>query len=104
LEDNIVLFKGKKEGIFIILDAKVEFEQLKEVFSTKIIEAKKFFGEVKTSIIFQGRKLSDDEEQQLLDVISKQSNLNISFVEHRPFVSLKYNKDTKDERKELKKI
>jgi septum site-determining protein MinC len=99
-----VVFKGKKDGIFINLDNTASFEDIKKVFASKVIDAKKFFGESKTSIIFQGRELSESEETQLLDIVSKESDLTISFVKSVPYLTkdnkAKENKD-QEKNKEL---
>jgi septum site-determining protein MinC len=88
LEDNIVIFKGKKNGISIVLNNEVEFETLKEVFSNKIIEAKNFFGEAKSAITFEGRVLDEIEEKELMDILFNETNLNISFIDNKAFVQL----------------
>lgn len=80
MEKNSVVFKGKKDGILIILDDKVSFTELKETLSIKVKEAKGFFKGAKAAITFKGRELTEEEELELLDIISKSSGLNISFV------------------------
>jgi len=80
LSTNNVIFKGSKDGIVIMLNNDVTFEELKESLKEKSISAKSFFGQSKSAIIFKGRELTEEEEMTLLDVISKSSGLNISFV------------------------
>ncbi len=80
LNDNIVVFKGRKDGITIILDEKIDFEQLKITFDKKVKDAKKFFKDAKTSISFQGRELSEAEEIELLNILSTNSDLSISYI------------------------
>lgn len=80
MKENSVLFKGKKDGILIILDNKIPFEELKEILKTKVKKAQGFFRGANASITFKGRSLSDDDEMELLDIVSKSSGLNISFV------------------------
>lgn len=78
--ENSVVFKGRSSGITIVIDDSAKFDDVKETLRKKIIDAKNFFGNTKTAIKFSGRKLTDAEESQLLDIISKSSNLSISFV------------------------
>ena len=80
VHDNIVIFKGKKDGLVIVLDKDAEFGELIETLSVKVKSAGKFFGGAKMSIVFEGRALSETEEMQLLDIIIKKANLNVSFV------------------------
>ncbi|MCL2698958.1 MAG: septum site-determining protein MinC [Defluviitaleaceae bacterium] len=80
VHDNIVIFKGKKDGLAIILDRDAGFAELADALSAKVKDAGRFFGGAKMSMAFEGRELSDAEETQLLDIIIKEANLNVSFV------------------------
>ncbi|MDR2939400.1 MAG: septum site-determining protein MinC [Clostridiales bacterium] len=80
--NNSVVFKGRKRGIVIVLDKDIPFSELIVDFKQKVLQAKSFFGDSKASITFQGRALSTDEEKQLLDIIFKETGLNISFVDN----------------------
>ena len=78
--DNYVIFKGGRNGIIVLLDETVEFDILKEQLKKKVKEAQKFFEGAKAPIGFKGRKLTEDEEKQCLDIIVNESKLNITFV------------------------
>ena len=80
MSKNSVIFKGRKDGIHIVLDNELNFEELSEILSEKVKDATKFFGGTKTSIVFSGRTLSEQEESQLLAIIAERSTLDISFV------------------------
>ena len=80
MSQNSVIFKGKKNGISIILDNKITFNELKTVFKEKILQAGNFFQGANLSITFTGRDLEENEEMELLNIISENSGLNISFV------------------------
>jgi septum site-determining protein MinC len=80
LDDNIVIFKGNKDGIVVVLDDEADFEVLKGVLRKKVSAARTFFGGAKTNISFQGRTMSDEEEAELLRIISRQANLEVAFV------------------------
>ncbi len=77
---NCVVFKGNKNGITVMLDESCEFSEITDVLGDKVDDAKKFFGGAKTGISFQGRKLTEEEETVLLNIIAKHANLSISFV------------------------
>lgn len=79
--DNIVVFKGNKDGIIILLDEAADFEILKLALVKKVIESRKFFGETKTTVYFKGRKLSTPEEEELIKIITKNTNLNVNIGE-----------------------
>jgi len=80
IRDNIVIFKGKKDGLVIVLDKGTEFGELVDALRIKVRDAGRFFGGAKMSIVFEGRTLSETEEAELLDIIVKEANLNVSFV------------------------
>lgn len=80
MNENSVIFKGIPDGIIIILDENIDFDNLKEIFLKKVNQAKSFFEDANISITFKGRELSENEEMQLLEIISNQSGLNISFL------------------------
>ena len=80
MNKNSVMFKGKKDGINIVLDSELNFEELRDIFNEKVKDANKFFGGTKTSITFSGRILSEHEETELLSIITERSKLDISFV------------------------
>ncbi len=84
MNDNIVIFKGKRDGITIVLDKETDFESLQSALKTKTADARKFFGGNKTAISFRGRELNEDEEQALLSIVSEESGLNLSFVKTEP--------------------
>jgi len=78
--ENYVIFKGTSKGIVILLDCEVSFDIIKEQLKNKVIDASKFFNGSKSNIFFEGRQLTDEEENECLDIIVKQSNINITFV------------------------
>lgn len=80
MSDNSVVFKGHQNGILLILDDKIGFDSLKEALKKKVLDARDFFEGANTAITFKGRNLTENEELELLDIVSKNSGLDISFV------------------------
>ena len=79
-QENHVIFKGTKNGINILLEKTIPFSELKMLFEKKVVESSKFFEGVKTSIAFQGRELSEEEEQILLNILSEKTTMTITFI------------------------
>ena len=79
-QENYVMIKGTKNGINILLQQDIPFSELKVLFEKKVIESAKFFEGVKTSIAFQRRTLSQEEETSLLDIITEHTTMNITFI------------------------
>ena len=77
---NAVILKGRKDGITISLDPAIPFDDLKEHFKQRVIDTKQFFEGAKSNVSFTGRNLSDEEEKTLLDIITKETTLDVPFV------------------------
>lgn len=75
--DNSVVIKGNKNGIVVILDAELSFDELKQHVARKFSDSAKFLGECKTAVAFKGRELTQDEEFELIEVIRCNSRLDV---------------------------
>lgn len=78
--ENIVIFKGGRDGIIVILDKEASFSDIKTVFIQKLQDAKDFFSGAKVNMRFKGRILRQNQQDELLEVLSGQNVLNISFL------------------------
>ncbi|MDR3239417.1 MAG: septum site-determining protein MinC [Clostridiales bacterium] len=83
-DENLVVFKGAKNGINVWLDEQADFNALKKTLRLKTLEAKNFFEDAEAAITFSGRNIDKSEESELLNIIFSESNLNISIVEVEP--------------------
>jgi septum site-determining protein MinC len=80
-----VVLKGQRGGIAAILDAKVSFEEIKRSLHEKVSGAKRFFEGANATVTFKGRKLTEKQEQELLDIIMTETTLDVAFVESEGF-------------------
>lgn len=78
--DNSVIIKGTKSGIILVLDASLEFTELKEKIKAKFEASAAFLGDAAMALSFEGRKLSDSEQREVLDIINDTTDLNIVCV------------------------
>ena len=78
--DNSVVVKGYKDGILLILDAEMPFEDLLQRIEVKFRDSAKFLGSAKLALTFSGRNLSIPEQKEVLRVISEVSDLEIICV------------------------
>lgn len=78
--ENYVIFKGTKDGVTVLFQEDASFDVLCEQLDKKVQEAGKFFDNVKTSLAFKGRTFSDEEEQQLLRIITDHTTMEITFL------------------------
>lgn len=64
----------------MLFDEKADFETIKEQFIQRIEDTSKFFDGVKTPITFKGKPLTEEQEVELLRIISEKTTIDISFV------------------------
>lgn len=72
-----VSIKGTKSGIILVLDEEIPFIQLKSLIEQKFTEASAFLGNSSMGLVIRGRRLSDDQEQEVLDIISRTTKLKV---------------------------
>lgn len=85
MNNNTVVIKANNFGIIVVLDDKIEFNELKENIAKKFNESSKFLGNAQMALSFEGRKLSDDEQREILDVINESCSLQIvCIVDNNP--------------------
>ncbi|MCM1091590.1 MAG: septum site-determining protein MinC [Butyrivibrio sp.] len=77
---DAVLIKSFPNGISLILNEELPFEDIIREIEFKFSEAKAFFGRASMALSIDGRTVTDEEERQVLEAIHKSSNLNIVCV------------------------
>lgn len=77
---DVVVLKVKKDRLKIYLDPDIEFSEIKRNLLDKITELKAFVGSVRTALEFTGREISDNEEDELLEIIRENSNMEVTYV------------------------
>ncbi len=75
--NNSVIIKGNKYGIIVVLSPDVPFEELKLQIAEKFKESSKFFENAKMAISFEGRKLTNEEQKDILDIIGENADMHI---------------------------
>lgn len=74
---QLVNIKGNKYGIAVRLDSDAPFDRLLLQLQAKFTESAKFFKNAKMALTFEGRKLSSKEEEEILEIISQCTNINV---------------------------
>ena len=74
---NAVVIKSFQNGLSIFLDDEIPFSELIEEIAFKFREAAHFFKDASMAVSFEGRELSDQEERQIVNTITANSNLNV---------------------------
>ena len=71
------------------LDADMPFEELKEAVREKFAEAAGFFREAKTVLAFDGRQLTREQEEELLQIIDEATELKILCIVEKDMLEQK---------------
>ena len=72
-----VMIKGTKNGLILYLNESEEFSVLKEKVEKKFRDSAKFLGEAKTALSFEGKKITEEQKEELLQCIRDNTSLDI---------------------------
>jgi len=102
---NQVIIKGKNDRLVIALNPKSDFLELCDILKTKILEAKNFIGNSRMAIEFSGRKLTSEQEDILIGILTENSNIVISYIfTEKNEKNEKNEKKAKDQMMDLAKL
>jgi septum site-determining protein MinC len=76
MTDNEVVFKGTKEGLYIILKDEMDLAMIKENLDKKIKPSKRFFEGAKI-VNFKGKKLNEEEYDELKELIENEYGMHV---------------------------
>lgn len=72
-----VVIKSSKNGINLVLDAALPFDELLAEIKKKFIDSEKFFKNAHIAISFEGRSLSQEEQIAIIDTIQQCTSITI---------------------------
>ena len=72
-----VIIKSNKSGIHLILDKEMSFQSLLNAVVEKFKESDKFFKGAKLAISFEGRELTPEQENAIIDAITANTSIEI---------------------------
>ena len=105
--NSYVTIKGTKSGIILVLDPDVAFTKLREEIKIHFMEASAFLGKNDMGLIIRGRKLSESEESEVLQIIADNTQLTITCIideeseTERLFANCKTHKEVQEPAEEL---
>ena len=76
MKDSCII-KSFPNGINLILKEDVAFDALLEEIGIKFEKSRPFFGNASVALSFEGRDLSSEEETQIVNVIHKNSDIDV---------------------------
>lgn len=101
--NNPVRIKGTKSGMIIVLDKALTFDEAKDAIKEKFESSSDFFGSNSVALAFEGKKLTDDEKYEIVDLITDISDLNIVCItENDPKVEERMNKSLNETLSQMK--
>lgn len=72
-----VKIRGSKHGISVKLDNGTSYEDIKQDIASEFSAAGKFLGEEKLAVCFEGKYLTDQQQEELVDIIHQNCNVHI---------------------------
>ena len=75
-----VVLKSGKNYITLVLDDTISYEKLLEAIVNKFIENQQFFGNHPFAITFEGRNLSEREQNIIIDALTEYTSVKISRI------------------------
>ena len=80
---DAVTIKSFPNGLKLILNPDMPFEQLYVAYAQRLIESDRFLGDAKLVITFEGRELSDLEERALVEAFSEYTHVTVLCIMDR---------------------
>lgn len=74
---STVKIRGNKYGINIKLDASASYEDIKKDVASGFKDAEKLLGEEKMAVSFDGRYLTEEQQDELVDIIHQNCRVHI---------------------------
>lgn len=77
---NSVIIKNEQYGLRIVLNVEESWEQLLKDVREKFASSAGFFEDASLTLTFAGRKLTEKEEDQIIEIINEETRINILCV------------------------
>lgn len=92
-----VKIRGSKHGISLKLDANASYEDIKKDTASEFKDAGKFLGDEKLAIAFEGMILSEEQQEELVDIIHQNCNVHIvCIMDQSPEQEKKFQKSVQE--------
>jgi len=76
MAENVVIFKGTKDGLYIILKEEMDLDTIKYNLEKKIKPSKRFF-EGARIMNFKGKELTREEFDELKEVMEQEYGMTV---------------------------
>lgn len=75
--NTLIKIKSSSNGLRIIMDEECSIEDLEAALRQKLIDGRKFFGNAKMALSFEGKELTEEEQDRFCDIITECTDINI---------------------------
>ena len=94
-----VVIKSNKYGITLCLDKDIAFRDLLSQIAEKFKASAKFFGDAQMALSFEGRRLSESEQLEVVQTIQENTSLEILCIMEQDTLTEAYMKEILEDRK-----
>lgn len=75
--NNSVMIKGCKDGLTILVNEDMRYDELIEVLKEKFADSRSFFKKASMALAIKGVNLTESQEREIIDIIEAYSGMNI---------------------------
>lgn len=75
--NTLIKIKSSSNGLRIIMDAECSIQDLEAALRQKLTDGRKFFGSAKMALSFEGKELTESEQDHFCDIITECTDINI---------------------------
>jgi len=79
---NQITFKGTADGLVIIIPEELETKHILEQVALKVKAAEKFFRGAKLKVMYRGKKLTEEEEEMLVQMMILNSGVTVESIRY----------------------
>lgn len=80
---NEVVIKSNRHGVNLVLNEQTPFPELLQIIGDKFRETGGFFKNAEMAVAYEGRKLTENEANQVVSVIMENSSIQVSSIMER---------------------
>jgi septum site-determining protein MinC len=93
MRNNSVVFKGSVDSLIVIMKEEVDFETILEEMENKISSNERFFKGANLKVRYRGKKLSEEEENKIFEILKNKSGAEIKCFEKDTQIPVKVKKE-----------
>lgn len=77
MKEPVVIKSYQLNGLKLVMDSSVPFEDILRCLEERLKKSRKFFKDIPKGLMFEGRELSFEEQEEILDCIREHSDIHI---------------------------